>query len=46
MALATKYLKAIFESYRNEHIFSTQKGFEECVREETTNLATLKSKSI
>jgi hypothetical protein len=28
----------------NEHIYSTRKGFEECVREETAHLATLKSK--
>ncbi len=30
--------------YWNKHIYSTGKGFEECVREETTQLATLKSK--
>jgi hypothetical protein len=29
-----------------KHIYSTRKGFEECVREETAHLATLKSKSI
>ena len=28
--------------YWNKHIYSTGKGFEECVREETTHLATLK----
>jgi hypothetical protein len=28
----------------NKHIYSTRKGFEECVREETAHLATLKSK--
>ncbi len=28
----------------NQHIYSTGKGFEECVREETAYLATLKSK--
>jgi hypothetical protein len=27
-----------------KHIISTQKGFEECVREEAVHLATLKSK--
>ncbi len=32
--------------FSNKHIYSTGKGFEECVREETDHLATLKSKSI
>ncbi len=32
--------------YWNKHIYSTQKGFEECVREETAHLATLKSKKV
>jgi hypothetical protein len=27
-----------------KHTYSTQKGFEECVREEAAHLATLKSK--
>jgi hypothetical protein len=31
--------------YRKKHIYSTRKGFEECVREETAHLATLKSKN-
>jgi hypothetical protein len=30
--------------YWNKHIYSTQKGFEEYVREETAHSATLKSK--
>jgi hypothetical protein len=30
--------------YWNKRIYSTGKGFEECVREETVHLATLKSK--
>ena len=30
----------------NKHIYSTQKGFEECVREKTAHLVTLKFKSI
>ena len=30
--------------YWNKHIYSTRKGFKECVREETAHLATLKSK--
>jgi len=28
----------------NKHIYSTRKGFEECVREKTAHLATLKYK--
>jgi hypothetical protein len=32
--------------FSNKNIYSTGKGFEECVREETAHLATLKSKSI
>ncbi len=30
--------------YWNKHIYSTWKGFEDCVREETAHLGTLKSK--
>ncbi len=30
--------------YWNKHIYSTQKGFEQCFREETAHLATKKSK--
>jgi hypothetical protein len=32
--------------YKNKHIYSTRKGFEECVREETGHLATLTYKMI
>jgi hypothetical protein len=32
------------QEYLNKHIYNTRKGFEECVREETAHLATLKSK--
>jgi hypothetical protein len=31
-------------NHEYKHIYSTRKGFEECVREETAHLATLKSK--
>jgi hypothetical protein len=37
-------LQYMNHEYRNKHIYSIIKGFEECVREETAHLATLKSK--
>jgi hypothetical protein len=40
--LKIQLLQYLNHGYWNKHIYSTQKGFEECVRDETAHLATLK----
>jgi hypothetical protein len=46
MSLKTQLLQYLNHEYWNKHIRNTQKGFEECVREETALLETLNLKSI